>query len=106
MRFPRRLRLPATLALAAALALPARGGAQVSVSFVDVVGDPPALLDDLFNGVVFFNGQRYAITPLDLAILADAETIRPAAVVPEPSTVALLATVGLPGLVLAARRRR
>lgn len=69
-------------------------------------GSEPALLDDLMNGVVFNYQQRYDITPLDLAILADARTIRPAAVVPEPTTVLLLVTVGIPGLAIAMRRRR
>jgi hypothetical protein len=42
------------------------------------VGDTPegpdaGLADDLMNGIVFERGRRYAISELDLAILADTE---------------------------------
>lgn len=47
------------------------------------------LIPDLMNGVVFFRGTRYDISPLDLAILGD--TGLNVIVVPEPSTISVLA---------------
>ncbi|WP_280154832.1 PEP-CTERM sorting domain-containing protein [Piscinibacter sp. XHJ-5] len=84
------------------------------------------LMLDLMNGVSFFRGTRYHITPLDLAILRDAESLLPleaaAAVgdplaaplqaapipaVPEPSTWWLAAAgLALMGVVRARRRRQ
>jgi hypothetical protein len=43
------------------------------------------LIPDLMNGVVFFRGERYDISPLDLAVLADVGL----SIVPEPSALAL-----------------
>jgi hypothetical protein len=62
------------------------------------------LVDDLMNGVAFEPGRRYAISPLDLAVMADVGL--PVSAVPEPATYALL-MVGLVVLWLttAARRR-
>jgi hypothetical protein len=51
------------------------------------------LLADLMNGVAFCRGQRYDISPLDLAILADTGLT----VVPEPSTW-LLVVIGCASL--------
>lgn len=68
-------------------------------------GRPGAdLVDDLFNGWVFYNGQRYAIGALDVAVLSDTG-LAVAAPVPEPATYAMLA-IGLAGVCGAARRRR
>jgi hypothetical protein len=44
---------------------------------------------DLMNGIAFFNGSRYAISPLDVAILAD--TGIPLAAIPQPRTLMLIA---------------
>ncbi|MGZ3499661.1 MAG: PEP-CTERM sorting domain-containing protein [Vulcanimicrobiaceae bacterium] len=54
------------------------------------------LIDDLMNGLFFFRGERYDVSPLDVAILADVGV--PINAVPEPSTVMLLA-IGLFALV-------
>jgi hypothetical protein len=59
------------------------------------------LLPDLMNGEVFYRGTRYGISPLDLAILADAG-LPVAAAVPEPGPAALL----LAGMALMATLRR
>lgn len=48
------------------------------------------LIPDLMNGVVFFTGQRYDISLLDLAITQDAGLQTLAFVVPEPGVGALL----------------
>jgi hypothetical protein len=45
------------------------------------------LIPDLMNGVVFTNGQRYDISALDVAILADSEVPAALAPVPEPGAV-------------------
>jgi hypothetical protein len=74
-------------------------------------GNPPPgpgadLLDDLMNGVEFRDGQRYAISPLDLAVLDDsgvalttdpASLLAPTSDIPEPSglAAALAALLGL-----------
>jgi hypothetical protein len=60
------------------------------------------LLPDLMNGVVFFRGSRYDISPLDVAILAD--TGVPISEVPGPPSLLLLAT-GLIGSLVMRRRR-
>lgn len=62
----------------------------------DLIG-PPDNGGDLMNGVVFYRGGRYDITPLNLAVLSDIGV----QVVPEPSSVVLL---GL-GLAVAVRLR-
>ncbi len=53
-------------------------GAPVPITFGNVThigNEAPRpgsdLIPDLMNGVVFFRGTRYGITPLDLAIIAD-----------------------------------
>ena len=46
------------------------------------------VIPDLMNGVVFFRGARYDISPLDLAIVAD--TGLTVVSVPEPSSIALM----------------
>jgi hypothetical protein len=43
------------------------------------------LIPDLMNGVVFFRGQRYNISPLDLALLADVGVP-----VPEPTALTIV----------------
>jgi hypothetical protein len=83
------------------------------------LGNPPPgpgvdLLGDLMNGVAFEEGHRYAISPLDLAVLADAGvglTTDAATLladdIPEPASLALF-LVPLLGLILtrpAARHR-
>lgn len=61
------------------------------------------LIPDLMNGVVFFNGQRYQISPMDLAILADSSV--PVEIpVPEPGLAGVAAVVVVFGW--AARRRK
>jgi len=59
------------------------------------------LAGDLMNGIAFFNGTRYAISLLDVAILAD--TGIPVAAIPQPTTLTLIT-----GTLLAVlwRRRR
>jgi hypothetical protein len=59
------------------------------------------LIPDLMNGIVFFRGSRYDISPLDLAIAADTGV----SVVPEPSAVVLFA-IGVVGVGVTARRMR
>jgi hypothetical protein len=69
-------------------------------SYVHLGNDDPGpgsdLIGDLMNGVTFYTGTRYDISALDAAVLRDvglsgADTL-PA---PEPSTFALVLTVGL-----------
>ncbi|MBX9623223.1 MAG: hypothetical protein K2X82_05360 [Gemmataceae bacterium] len=61
------------------------------------------LLFDLMNGEKFYRGYRFDVSALDVAILADLGLpLQPAAAVPEPMSVGLLAVGGL----LAARRAR
>jgi hypothetical protein len=63
------------------------------------------LIPDLMNGVVYFRGVRYDISPLDLAILADTGiALESPAAVPEPSTF-VLAGVGLVALITGSKRR-
>jgi hypothetical protein len=62
------------------------------------------LLPDLMNGEVFYRGTRYSISPLDLAILADAG-LPVLAVVPEPGPAALL-LAGMALLTVLRGRRR
>jgi hypothetical protein len=59
------------------------------------------LIPDLMNGVSFLEGTRYDISPLDIAMVADMGV----AVVPEPSSLALL-VVGTAGLALYLSWRR
>ncbi|MES2125781.1 MAG: PEP-CTERM sorting domain-containing protein [Pseudomonadota bacterium] len=61
------------------------------------------LVNDLFNGWVFYNGQRYGITALDEAVLADTG-LALAAPVPEPAQAGML-LLGLAGLVLTSRAK-
>jgi hypothetical protein len=79
-------------------------------NYVHVGNLPPEpgadLLGDLMNGVAFEDGRRYDISPLDLAVLADAGvglTANAATLlaedIPEPSSLALL-LVPLVGLIL------
>ena len=68
-------------------------------------GRPGAdLVNDLFNGWVFYNGQRYGIGALDEAVLADVG-LTLAGPVPEPSAGAML-LLGLAGLSAWSRRAR
>lgn len=62
------------------------------------------LANDLFNGWMFYNGQRYGISALDEAVLADTGT-ELAKQVPEPAGAALF-MAALAGLFCARRRRR
>jgi hypothetical protein len=55
------------------------------------------LLTDLMNGVVFIRGNRYGISALDVAVLADSGV----QVMPEPATLGLLAI----GVAVGIRRR-
>lgn len=78
------------------------------------------LLGDLMNGVSFYRGTRYWISPLDIAMLDDvaaplapvaaaapASLAADAAAVPEPGTLALLAvSLGLLHLLAGRARRR
>ena len=66
-------------------------GGPVPVTFGNVahIGNDSSrpgsdLIPDLMNGVVFFRGTRYDISPLDLAIVAD--TGLTVIAVPEPSS--------------------
>lgn len=59
------------------------------------------LLDDLMNGVAFYRGTRYEVSPLDLAMLDDMGVTL--AFVPEPRTWALV-FLGLGMMVVTARR--
>ena len=69
-------------------------------------GNGSDLLGDLMNGVTINRGQRYDLSALDLAIAADVGlNIIPAAVVPEPGSVALFA-LGASVLVCLRGRRR
>jgi hypothetical protein len=90
--------------------------------FGNAGGAGAGLAGDLMNGIAFYNGQRYWISPLDLAVIADtgmplasnayanAVAPRPAALpgpaeVPEPSTLALLAVGAVAGGALRLRLR-
>jgi len=62
------------------------------------------LLPDLMNGLVFYDGHRYGVSPLDIAILRDAEvSLRPFPIVgrlspgavPEPATLAPVLSLAL-----------
>lgn len=65
------------------------------------------LVPDLMNGVAFYRGQRYGISALDLAMLADTGLNVTALAVPEPeSSTLLLAGLPLVGAMLWRRRRR
>jgi len=70
-------------------------------NFYHFANNPPRpgsdLIPDLANGVVFFRGHRYNISPLDLALLADVGV--PVQAVPEPSALALFG-IGLGGLLI------
>jgi hypothetical protein len=59
------------------------------------------LLDDLMNGVAFYRGTRYEVSPLNLAMLDDMGVAL--AFVPEPQTMALV-LLGLIMMVAAGRR--
>jgi hypothetical protein len=58
------------------------------------------LIPDLMNGVVFERGTRYDVSPLDIAIFADVGIC----IVPEPSSMTLLALGTAVGLVAGRRR--
>jgi len=77
-----------------------------SGNYIHLGNDSPRpgsdLIPDLMNGVVFFRGTRYDISPLDVAILAD--TGVPVSIVPGPPSLVLLAT-GLLGSLLVRRRK-
>jgi hypothetical protein len=57
------------------------------------------LIPDLMNGVVFFLGNKYEISPLDLAILQDSGV----ALIPEPESW-VLALLGIAAIMLMRRR--
>lgn len=89
-------------------------GAPVPITFgnyAHVGNDAPRLgadlIPDLMNGVVFYRGERYGISLLDLAITEDAGLrTRTFAAIPEPGTLALLGTAVLPLAGVVVRRRR
>jgi hypothetical protein len=84
-------------------AVPITSGNNFHFGNAPASGRPGAdLVNDLFNGWVFYNGQRYSIGALDEAVLADVG-LALASPVPEPSTGAML-LLGLAGL--AGWRRR
>jgi hypothetical protein len=91
--------------------------------FGNAAGPGAELIDDLMNGVTFYDGTRYSISPLDLAVLADAGVplaagsdvsfpliasgAGPAAApsdIPEPPSLALMLSAIL-ALILARRAR-
>ena len=63
------------------------------------------LIPDLMNGVVFFNGNRYRISPMDLAVFDDTGVELRVAAVPEPATL-LLTLSGSIGLMIRRRSTR
>ena len=67
-------------------------------------GSGSGLLPDLMNGLVFYRGTRYTISPLNLAMLQDTG-LPLAAAVPEPATAALW-LAGLLALALWLQHRR